>query len=144
MRLEELILAILAVTSSAIAVYLWRNKVALSRQVRSLTESCRATEAENDRLKQSLSARDHAVDQRMSRLEHDLKSPLGVILGFSTLLREFAQGQSLPALPLRCISGIDQASRKMLRIIEAAAQGPESESQRDETPDKAMVQGKAS
>jgi hypothetical protein len=53
-----------------------------------------------------------------------LKSPLGVILGFSMLLREYLEGRSedLPPLPLRSINGIDQAAQKMVRIIESAAE----------------------
>jgi signal transduction histidine kinase len=60
---------------------------------------------------------------RILRLEHDLKSPLGVILGYCTLLREFVQSQPdrLSALPLKSVDGIDQAAKKMLQIIETAA-----------------------
>jgi len=140
MRFEELILVLLAVASSATAVYLWHTKMALGREIRALRENCRTAESENARLRQLLSALQSAENGRIARLEHDLKSPLGVILGFSTLLREFAEGQSLPALPLRCISGMDQASRKMLQIIDAAAQDPES----DGDPERTVAEEKAS
>jgi signal transduction histidine kinase len=69
-----------------------------------------------------LAARDIEHDQRILRVEHDLKSPLGAILGFSTLLRESVHEhlQEAPPSVLKSVNGIDQAARKILRIIEAA------------------------
>jgi len=71
----------------------------------------------------ALAARDTEHNERISRLEHDLKSPLGAILGFSTLLRELVHEnlQEAPPAVLRSVNGIDQAARKMLQIIEAAS-----------------------
>jgi signal transduction histidine kinase len=132
MRTGTLIPGLLAAAMSAIALYFWRAKVRLQTQLRALDENYRRAE----------SGRKREESDRIARLEHDLKSPLGVILGFAQLLREFAEGQAekLPALPLRCIGGIDQASRKMLQIIEGAAQTSDSESDRE----KSVVGEKAS
>ena len=60
--------------------------------------------------------------ERIARLGHDLRSPLGAIRGFSALLREFVSKhpEDLGAFPLRTLNGIDQASQKMLEIIETA------------------------
>lgn len=82
--------------------------------------SCQAAD-----LAQALAARDIEHSQRISRLEHDLKSPLGAILGFSTLLRELVYENLSQAPPsvLKSVNGIDQAARKMLQIIEAAGAG---------------------
>jgi len=136
-----LIPVLLAVTTSAIAFYFWRATAKLKFQLRALGEKGRKTESENAQLRESLAARRSQAHERIARLEHDLKSPLGVVLGFSTLLGEFAEKQpsKLPALPLRCVSGIEQASRKMLRIIEAAAQDSHSEGERE----AAVMEGKA-
>jgi signal transduction histidine kinase len=75
-------------------------------------------------LAQALAGRDPEQDQRILRLEHDLKSPLGAILGFATLLREMVQAdlKDSPPAVLKSINGIDQAARKMLRIIEDAGE----------------------
>jgi signal transduction histidine kinase len=141
-----LIPSLLALSMCAIALGLWRVAAKLKLQLRALGEDCRKAESENAQLRRSISARESGENNRIARLEHDLKSPLGVILGFSTLLGEFAHGQSeqLPSLPLRCISGIDQASRKMLQIIDAAARESESESDRERSASEgAVAEGKA-
>jgi signal transduction histidine kinase len=107
MRVETIILGFWAAAASAVALLGWRK---------------------NERLRTELSAREDLERERISRFEHDLKSPLGVILGFSMLLREFVDGhtEDFPPLTLRSINGIDQAAQKMVRIIESAAEGPAS------------------
>jgi signal transduction histidine kinase len=119
MPVETVILGLLAAPASAIALILWRSKVSLLARIAEL-------DSENERLRSALSASEDRESGQISRLEHDLKSPLGVILGFSTLLREYLEGrhEDLPPVPLRSINGIDQAARKMVQIIEAAAEGP--------------------
>lgn len=76
----------------------------------------------SDELVQALAARDTEHHHRILRLEHDLKSPLGAILGFSTLLRELLQDdvKTAPPAVLKSVNGIGQAARKMLQIVEAA------------------------
>ena len=87
-------------------------------------DSLVALDSENKRLRSALAAREDHESARILRLEHDLKSPLGVILGFCMLLREYVEEHpaDLPPLPLRSINGIDQAAKKMVRIVESAAQ----------------------
>jgi signal transduction histidine kinase len=124
MRVETVILGLLAAAASAIALLLWRSKGKLHARLADLVEHCEAADLENERLRTDLSAREDQERERIVGLEHDLKSPLGVILGFSMLLREYLEGRSedLPPLPLRSINGIDQAAQKMVRIIESAAE----------------------
>jgi signal transduction histidine kinase len=124
MRVETVILGLLAAAASAIALLLWRSKVKLHARLAELVEHCETADSENERLRSDLSTREDQERGRIGRLEHDLKSPLGVILGFSMLLREYLEGRSedLPPLPLRSINGIDQAAQKMVRIIESAAE----------------------
>jgi signal transduction histidine kinase len=95
----------------------------LLARLHELVEHCEKADSENERLRNALSAREDRERARILRLEHDLKSPLGVILGFSMLLREYLEEHSaaLPPLPARSINGIDQAAQKMVRIIESAA-----------------------
>jgi signal transduction histidine kinase len=126
MRVETVILGLLAASATAIALFLWRGNVTLHSRLAEVAARCEQADSENERLRSALSAREAQERGRIFRLEHDLKSPLGVILGFSMLLREYIEGQSEgpPPLPLRSINGIDQAAQKMVRIIESAADGP--------------------
>lgn len=98
----------MAAVACATAFRLWRTTQATAR---------RAAESA-----QALAALDSEHSQRISRLEHDLKSPLGAMLGFSTLLRELVHENLTEAPPgvLKCVNGMEQAARKMLQIIEAA------------------------
>jgi signal transduction histidine kinase len=97
--------------------------VSLDARLAEVRERCENADSENQRLLSALSARESQEKTRISRLEHDLKSPLGVILGFSTLLRENLeeQYQGRPPFLLSGLDGIDQAAEKMLNIIESAA-----------------------
>ena len=103
MRVETISLGVVAAASAAIAVYFWRVNVGLKNALLALKSD------ENDRI---------------LRLEHDLRSPLGALRGFSTLLREYVEKHSddLQAFPLKHVNGIDQAAHKMLQIIEIAAE----------------------
>jgi signal transduction histidine kinase len=134
MRVETVILGLLAAAASAIAVLLWRSKVSLQARLAELVEHCQTADSENERLRSALAAREDQECGRIFRLEHDLKSPLGVILGFSRLLRECLEGHSedFPPLALRSINGIDQAAQRMVRIIESAAEGAPSPAGREE------------
>jgi signal transduction histidine kinase len=125
MRAETVTLGVVAAATAVVDLYLWRR---LAR-----------AEAEKTVLKSALSALKGDENGRISRLEHDLKSPLGVIRGFSTLLKEFVDqhSQDLPGFPLRTVNGIDQAAQKMLQIIEAAAEVESARATREE----ALVDG---
>jgi signal transduction histidine kinase len=107
-QISAVTFGLMAAVACAVAFRLRRSTLVMSRQA--------------DELARALAARDVEHDQRVSRLEHDLKSPLGAILGFSTLLRELVHENLKEAPPsvLKSVNGIDQAARKMLQIIEAA------------------------
>jgi hypothetical protein len=134
MRVETVILGLLAAAASAIALLLWRSKVSLHARLAQLVEHCETADSENERLRSALSACEDRECGRIVRLEHDLKSPLGVILGFSMLLREYLERlyEDLPPLPFRSINGIDQAAHRMVRIIESAAEGAASPTSAEE------------
>jgi len=121
------VLGFWAAAASAVAFLLWRGKV-------SLRDRLVALDSENQRLRNTHLVRENQESARILRLEHDLKSPLGVILGSCMLLRESLEEHSvgLPPLPLRSIKGIDQAAQKMVRIVECAARGPVSETRAEE------------
>jgi signal transduction histidine kinase len=125
-QILAVIFGLLAAVACAIAFRLRRNAHTLVHQAvaRQAAESA-----------QALATRDIAHGQRIARLEHDLKSPLGAILGFSTLLREIVQENLSEAPPtvLKSVKGIDQAARRMLQIIETA--GEEAAGGRDSQPD---------
>lgn len=138
MRVETLILGIVAVAASAMDLYLWRTSANLARRVAALKGRCECAESEKRALESALASLKSEENNRISRLEHDLRSPLGVIRGFSTLLKEFVENhaQDLPKFPLRTVNGIDQAVERMLRIIEADTDGEAPRSRED-----ALVQG---
>jgi signal transduction histidine kinase len=111
---------LLAAAACGVAHHFWRRSRRIAGQAADLV--------------QALAAREMEHNQRILRLEHDLKSPLGVILGFSTLLRELMHDNLKEAPPavLKSMNGIDQAARKMLQIIEAAAGARNSHVDRQE------------
>ena len=118
MPIDTTILGCLAAAASAIACSLWRAK--------------RKADSDKAALIQELSLHAHQETERISRLEHDVKSSLGVILGFSTLLMEAAeQNQKDQPLPLKNIQAIRQAANKILQIVEAAARGTNSRASQD-------------
>lgn len=128
MQAETAIAAALATVASAVAVFLGRSKVRLSANVSELAEHREKANVEHRRLTSALAAQQNQERGRIARLEHDLKSPLGVVLGFSRLLREYLEQhhQDLSPLPLTCMDGIDQAAQKMMQIVESASEGPAS------------------
>lgn len=117
------------------------EEAARPRQIQRIARRLAKAECDKVRLEQALAIRVSKENERICRLEHDLKSPLGVILGFSSLLQEFAEENpgKLPPVPLKSISGIQQAARKMLQTIEAAVDGEYSHQDRAET----VAQGKS-
>ena len=123
MQVEIVILSVWAGAASAIAAWLWRGKTTLAARLGGLRDHCQKLDSENQGLIRSLSAHENREKSRIGRLEHDLKSPLGVVIGFSTLIREYLEihVQQPPPLLLDGINGIDQAAKKMVEIVESAA-----------------------
>jgi signal transduction histidine kinase len=140
MRIEAVALALIAAAASIIAFLSWWTKRKIVRRLAKLAEQCERAESDNANLTRALSLRESEENERISRLEHDLKSPLGVILGFSSLLREFVEQNpsQLTPLPLKSINGIQQAAQKILNTIDAAVEGCSHRRQEEE----AAVEGK--
>jgi K+-sensing histidine kinase KdpD len=122
MQAENVILGLWAGAASICAAYFWRAKAILQNRLLDSTDYGKKVDSENQRLVDVVSAHKHREQLRIARLEHDLKSPLCVVLGFSTLLRESLETprQDSSHRLLSCVSGIDQAARKMVQIIESA------------------------
>jgi signal transduction histidine kinase len=132
MRIEITILGCLAAAASAIACWLWQTKRKIVQRLVDLTAQCEKAESDKAGLMRALSLRSHEETERISRLEHDVKSPLGVILGFSTLLMEAVeQDPRERPLPLKNIQAIRQAATKILQIVDAAVQGTNSRASQD-------------
>jgi signal transduction histidine kinase len=139
MRIEAVILGLFAAASSTIALWSWRTNRKVLRRIAELSEQREKAESDKASLMQALSLRESEENERISRLEHDIKSSLGVILGFSALLRELVENDpKTPQLPLNSINGIQQAAKKILFTIEAAVEGKYSRREQNE----AVVQGK--
>jgi signal transduction histidine kinase len=131
MRMDVILLALFAAASAAIALLSWRKNRNLGRRVADLKAKCAEVESEKESLLRTLSVLDSEENERIARLEHDVKSPLGVILGFSALLRESVeQAPGTPSLPIKSINAIQQAATKILEIIDAAVKGRHSRESR--------------
>jgi len=127
MRFDVVLLGLFAAAASAIALLSLRRSRKLGRRVTDLAAQCAKAESDKASLIRTLSILDSEENERISRLEHDVKSSLGVILGFSSLLRESVeQGPGIPSLPLKNINAIHQAATKILQIIDAAVKGKNS------------------
>jgi signal transduction histidine kinase len=137
MRIEAVILGLFAAAASAIALWSWRKNRGILRQIAELSEQREKAEADKASLTETLALHESEENERIWRLEHDIKSSLGVILGFSALLRELAENNpGTPSLPLNSINSIQQAAKKILHTIEAAVEG------KDSRRDEAVVEGK--
>src|SRR3984885_9888638 len=131
MRMDLFLLGLFAAAASAMALLSWRKNRNLARRLAALKAQCAEVESEKESLLRTLSALDGEENERIARLEHDVKSPLGVILGFSTLLRESVeQAPGTSSLPLKNINAIHQAATKILEIIDAAVHGRHSHESR--------------
>jgi signal transduction histidine kinase len=116
--------AILALASATLtAVSLW-GRIRIGRCLAELTRRCEETESERSRLEQALAACEAEHGEHLARLEHDLRSSISVIVGFSAILIEQAEGDRSvqPALVLKSASAIQQSAQKSLRILDAAAE----------------------
>jgi len=114
--------AILALVSSALIGWLAWGKVQLLRRLDRLNRQYEQAELEKSDLHRAFAGRASEEAERLSRLEHDLRSSISVIVGFSSLLREFAEKSpnEQPPLLLKGSSAIHQAAEKTLRILDAA------------------------
>jgi len=106
-----------------IAVLVW-DRAKLSRRLAELSDRCQTAQLENSRLDQTRSASEAAEMERFLRLEHDLRSTISVIAGFSALIRESVEKDPSPSplLLLKGANAIQQSTAKAVRILEAAAQ----------------------
>jgi len=121
MRIDVVLLGLFAAAASAIALLSLRRSRKLGRRVTDLAAQCAKAESDKASLIRTLSILDSEENERISRLEHDVKSSLGVILGFSSLLRESVEQDSrITSLPIKNINAIHQAATKILQIIDAA------------------------
>jgi len=127
MRIEAVVLGFLATSASIIAFLSWRTNRKFARRLAKLAEQYEKAESEKASLTQTLSLRESEENERIYRLEHDVKSSLGVILGFSSLLRELVEHDSgTPPVTLKNINAIHQAATKILQTIDKAVQGRNS------------------
>jgi signal transduction histidine kinase len=122
-----LTLVSLCAVASAIALLSWRRSRKIGRRLADLAAHCEKTESDKASLIRKLSVLDSEENERISRLEHDVKSSLGVILGFSSLLRELVERDpGTSPLPLKNINAIHQAATKILLTIDTAVKGRNS------------------
>jgi signal transduction histidine kinase len=127
MRIDVVLLGLFAAAASAIALLSLLRSRKLGRRVIDLAAQCAKAESDNASLIRTLSSLDSEENDRISRLEHDVKSSLGVILGFSSLLRESVEKDpGTPSLPLKNINAIHQAATKILQIVDGAVEGRNS------------------
>lgn len=128
--------AILTVSAVGIAGVLFLSRLKMRRQTAELVDRCEKAELEMSRLEQLLStsvpigasyglgASDGLDMDHFGRLEHDLRSTLSVIAGFSALIKESAEKEELPQaeMLLKGASAIQQSASKALRILDTAAE----------------------
>jgi signal transduction histidine kinase len=102
---------------------LW-GRISVGRRLAELTGRYKHAESERSRLERQLAACHAEHGEHLGRLEHDLRSSIGVIVGFSSILIEQAEGgrSVQPSLVLKGANAIHQSAQNSLRILEAAAE----------------------
>jgi predicted negative regulator of RcsB-dependent stress response len=115
-------MTILVLASGALIGWLAWGKVKLLRRLDHLSRQYQKAELEKTQLREAFANRAGKEMERFSRLEHDLRSSISVIVGFSSLLREQAEKnqKEQASLVLKGSSAIHQAAEKTLRILDAA------------------------
>ena len=115
--------AIFAMALTALSGFLLWNRARIERRLAAAFLQCEKIELERSRLEQALALREAEESERFGRLEHDLRSSISVIVGFSSILVEEADKHLGPHPPmlLKSASAIQQSARKSLLILEAAA-----------------------
>jgi signal transduction histidine kinase len=127
MWIEPVVLGVFAMSACIIAFLSWRTNRKIVRRLAKLAEQCEKAESDKASLTRTLSLRESEENERIFRLEHDVKSSLGVILGFSSLLRELVEHDSgTRPVALKNINAIHQAATKILQTIDAAVKGRDS------------------
>jgi signal transduction histidine kinase len=101
--------AILALSYCALIGFLLRQRAELVQSA-----------AEKARLKQELALRDTQQAEKLTRLEHDLRSSLTGIVGFSSLLKETLQDSDRDTSVLKSAAAIHLSATRTLAIIDAA------------------------
>ena len=121
MRIEVAALGIFAGAASTVALLLWRKNREIVRRLADLGAERDRAESDKQSLARTLALRNGEEDERLFRLEHDIKSSLSIVLGFSALLRESAEQdpRTFP-LPRKNIDAIHQAATKVLKTIDLA------------------------
>jgi signal transduction histidine kinase len=115
--------AIFAMALVALTGLLLWKRVRIARRLAEAFQQCEKIELERSRLERALALREAEEGERFARLEHDLRSSISVIVGFSSILVEEADKHLGPQPPLllKSASAIQQSARKSLLILEAAA-----------------------
>jgi signal transduction histidine kinase len=127
MRIDVVLLGLFAAAASAVALLSWRRSRKSGCRLADLAAQYEKAESDKGDLIHKLSVRNHEEDERILRLEHDVKSSLGVVLGFSALLREsMERDPGTPPLALKNINAIHQAATKIMQTIDAAVKGRNS------------------
>jgi signal transduction histidine kinase len=116
--------AIFALASATLTGFCLWGRISIGRRLVVLAGRYKQAESERSRFEQRLAACEAEHGQHLGRLEHDLRSSIGVIVGFSSILIEQAEGDRgvQPSLVLKSARAIQQSAQKSLRILEAAAE----------------------
>ena len=127
MRIDVMLLGLIAAAACAIALLSWRRSRKLAYRLTDLAAQCENAESDKARLEQALCILSTQENEWISRLEHDVKSSLSVILGFSSLLRDLVERDpGTHPLPLKNIRAIHQAATTILQTIDAAVKSRSS------------------
>jgi signal transduction histidine kinase len=113
------ILSLILVLLSAVCIaLLLRERAKLLHRIAELGPNC-------EQLKRELAFRDHEEAERIARLEHDLRSSISGIVGFSALLKESLEQDTTQQSPLllKSANTIHQSATKTINILEAMASG---------------------
>jgi signal transduction histidine kinase len=123
MRVEVAALGIFAAAASTVAWLFWRRNRVIVRRLADLGAERDQADSDKQSLMRTIALRDGEEDERLFGLEHDIKSSLSIILGFSALLRESAEQdpRAFP-FPLKNIDAIHQAATKVLNTIHLAVE----------------------